>query len=84
METKDRAMVKPSASKNVQLKSDMKATQSDSGANESKGEAKPEQNTPTPVLPIARAADRLSKFEQFQKLGERFEFLRDKDPLGNS
>lgn len=90
METKDRVMVKPSANtknaSNPVNGSEKKATESKAQAMPKQSEAKPEQpkaeaelKPATKVLPITRAIDRLGKFEQFQKLGERYNFLKDKD-----
>jgi hypothetical protein len=79
METKDRKMVRPSENGQKPASTTTKATESKSEATESKPEAKTEQRPAIKMLTMARASDRLGKFEQFQKLGERFEFLKEKD-----
>ena len=79
METKDRKMVKPANAEKKAKSNGQEAKKSDNKANESKGQATPEPKPATRVLPIATASDRLSKFEQFQKLGGRYDFLKAKD-----
>lgn len=86
METKDRASMKPVKNHANGILNGAKSNSSNGKAKTSEGEAKPSEAPAKPepaqagkVVRIARADDRLSKFEQFQKLGERFTFLKQKD-----
>jgi hypothetical protein len=83
MQTKDRAMVKPSQNGVKPTANEAKTAEQQNAKMEVtaaavEAEKQPEEKA-AKLVPMTSAADRLKKVEQFQKLGERFDFLKGKD-----